>query len=156
MPGGTWSIANAINDTDHIVGQGQASQGGTHAMVYYDGTMCDLNSLISPSSGWVLTNAAAINAAGQIVGAMQDVLGTQHAFLLTPALTGDANLDGTVNGGDLNTVLAHYNQTGMTWAQGDFDDNGTVNGGDLNTVLANYNRHLDVGAAVPERVRPLC
>jgi len=58
-------------------------------------------------------------------------------------------LDGTVNGGDLNTVLAHYNQTGY-WYQGDFNYDGTINGGDLNTVLANYNQHLSVGAAVPE------
>ena len=65
-------------------------------------------------------------------------------------LSGDANGDGTVNGADLNIVLANYNQTGMTWSQGDFDGNGTVNGGDLNVVLANYNQHLSVGAAVPE------
>ena len=32
-------------------------------------------------------------------------------------LFGDANLDGTVNGADLNTVLSNYNQTGMDWAR---------------------------------------
>ena len=64
---------------------------------------------------------------------------------------GDGNLDGTVNGGDLNTVLANYNRTGMQWDQGDFDGNGTVNGGDLNIVLANYNQHvLFATATVPE------
>ena len=74
------------------------------------------------------------------------------AFLLTPALLGDANLDGTVNGGDLNIVLSHYNQTGMDWYHGDFNGDGTVNGGDLNIVLANYNQTVDVsvGVAVPE------
>ena len=65
-------------------------------------------------------------------------------------LYGDANLDGTVNGGDLNTVLSNFQQTGMTWAQGDFNYDGTVNGGDLNTVLSNFQQHLSVTGAVPE------
>ena len=65
-------------------------------------------------------------------------------------LYGDTNLDGTVNGGDLNTVLSNFNQTGMTWSQGDFDYNGTVNGSDLNSVLSNFNQHLSVTSAVPE------
>ena len=65
--------------------------------------------------------------------------------------TGDANLDKTVNGADLNTVLSNYNQTGKNWAQGDFDGNGTVNGADLNTVLSNYNQSAaGATAAVPE------
>ncbi len=66
------------------------------------------------------------------------------------AIAGDADLNGTVNGADLNTVLSNYNKTGMGWYQGDFDYNGTVNGADLNIVLSNYNQHLSVGAAVPE------
>ena len=32
-------------------------------------------------------------------------------------LYGDANLDGTVNGDDLNVVLSNFNKTGMTWSQ---------------------------------------
>ena len=55
-------------------------------------------------------------------------------------LPGDANLDGTVNGADLNIVLSNYNQTGMNWVTGDFNGDGTVNGADLNIVLSNYNQ----------------
>ncbi len=65
-------------------------------------------------------------------------------------LPGDADLNGTVNGADLNAVLSNYNKTGMAWSDGNFDDNGTVNGADLNIVLSNYNKHLSVAAAVPE------
>ena len=65
-------------------------------------------------------------------------------------LYGDCNLDGTVNGSDLNTVLSNFNKTGMYWAQGDFNYDGTVNGSDLNTVLSNFNQHLSVTGAVPE------
>ena len=71
------------------------------------------------------------------------------------ALDGDADRNGTVNGGDLNIVLENYNRTGMDWSHGDFNGDGTVNGGDLNAVLANYNKSLSVSgssvvAAVPE------
>ena len=65
-------------------------------------------------------------------------------------LYGDTNLDGTVNGADLNTVLSNFNKTGMTWSQGDFNYDGTVNGADLNTVLSKFNQHLSVSGAVPE------
>jgi T5SS/PEP-CTERM-associated repeat protein/autotransporter-associated beta strand protein len=72
-----------------------------------------------------------------------------HQVIVMWTLYGDANLDGTVNGADLNTVLSNYNQAG-NWNHGDFNYDGTVNGGDLNTVLSNYNQSLSVGAAVPE------
>jgi T5SS/PEP-CTERM-associated repeat protein/autotransporter-associated beta strand protein len=67
-----------------------------------------------------------------------------------PSLAGDADLDGRVNGADLNTVLSNYNQTGMAWGSGNFNNDGTVNGADLNIVLSNYNQHVTVGSAVPE------
>ena len=69
---------------------------------------------------------------------------------ITPTLAGDADLNGTVNGADLTTVLSNYNKTGEYWYQGDFNYDGTVNGADLTTVLSNYNQHLSIGAAVPE------
>jgi len=65
-------------------------------------------------------------------------------------LPGDANKDGTVNGGDLGIVLENYDKPGMSWSQGDFNGDGTVNGSDLGAVLQNYDQHLGVGAAVPE------
>jgi fibronectin-binding autotransporter adhesin len=65
-------------------------------------------------------------------------------------LYGDTNLDGSVNGTDLNTVLSNYNLAGV-WSQGDLNYSGTVDGADLNIVLSNYNQSLSVaGAAVPE------
>ena len=77
-----------------------------------------------------------------------DALIANTTATITTALRGDANLDGTVNGADLNTVLSDFNTTGMSWAQGDFDGNGTVNGADLNTVLSNFNQHVGVSAAM--------
>ena len=43
--------------------------------------------------------------------------------------TGDANLDGVVDGTDLNTVLSNYNRTGANWLEGEFSGSGTVDGG---------------------------
>ena len=77
-------------------------------------------------------------------------MGGENLLTVMYTLYGDANLDGTVNGGDLNTVLSNFNQTGMTWAQGDFDYDTTVNGADLNAVLSNFNQHVNVTGAVPE------
>ena len=77
-------------------------------------------------------------------------LAGENVLTVMYTLYGDTNLDGTVNGSDLNTVLSNFNQTGMYWAQGDFNYDGTVNGSDLNTVLSNFNQHLSVAGAVPE------
>ncbi len=153
LPGGTGSSAAGINNKDQVVGAADDENGNWVAMVYQNGTMTDLNSLIPSTSGWTLQGASGINDKGQIVGYGLDPNHPElqsSAFLLTPGLPGDADMNGTVNGADLNTVLSNYNKTGMGWADGDFDDNGTVNGADLNTVLSNYNQHISVGAAVPE------
>ena len=71
--------------------------------------------------------------------------------LLTPALPGDANLDGKVDINDLTIVLAHYGQTGMTWSQGEFTGDGTVDINDLTIVLAHYNQSLASAARRPGR-----
>ena len=65
-------------------------------------------------------------------------------------LLGDANLDGKVDINDLTIVLAHYNQTGMTWTDGEFTGSGTVDINDLTIVLANYGQTL----AAAERLFP--
>ncbi len=86
LPGGLFSYAYGINDHDHVVG---ASYGdgftSIHATIWIDDQPVDLNDLIDPASGWVLTHANEINNAGQIVG--RGVKDDQiRAFLLTPTL----------------------------------------------------------------------
>ena len=69
--------------------------------------------------------------------------GKAHAFLLTPAISGDANLDGKVDINDLTKVLTSYNQsTGMSWGTGDFNDDQKVDINDLTIVLANFDTDL--------------
>jgi len=78
------SKANDINDSGQIVGQAQLP-GRLAAMLWESGVMTDLNTVIDPSTGWMLRDATAINAVGQIVGsARSNTTGAEHAFLLTP------------------------------------------------------------------------
>jgi hypothetical protein len=82
-------------------------------------------------------------------------LTSMPAVILQRGLMGDANYDGKVDINDLTIVLAHYGQTGMTWADGEFTGDGTVDINDLTIVLAHYNDTLEAAAggsatAVPE------
>jgi hypothetical protein len=154
-----------------------AAQGSGHlgAFLYTAGGAqqdTDLNTYIPSTDDWVLQCARAIT----VVGNVPDGAGVKHAgeewvvgfgigpdgqedgFLLTPtvytpAVPGDANTDGRVDINDLTIVLAHYNQTGMTWSQGEFTGDGTVDINDLTIVLAHYGDTYAVeapSAAAPE------
>jgi probable HAF family extracellular repeat protein len=63
------SWAGDINNLGQIVGGGYFGAAGTsHAFLYENGSMLDLNSLIDPGTGWVIEDATAINDLGQIAG----------------------------------------------------------------------------------------
>ena len=118
------------------------------------GPMQDLNTLIAPGTGWSLRNAYGVDSAGNIVGG-GTLNGVADAFLLRPALLGDANLDGTVDVNDLSVVLTQYDKSvGMSWSTGDFNGDGTVDVNDLSNVLTNYDKTAGLSAAgvkaVPE------
>jgi uncharacterized membrane protein len=55
----------------------------TVAFLYVGGQMRDLNTLLVPNSGWVLSRATGINDSGQIA-ATGTRNGKTHALLLTP------------------------------------------------------------------------
>ena len=81
--GGLEAQGLAINDKGEIVGDFRtAGAHAQHAFLCADSGMSDLNDLIDPASGWVLTTARDINNAGQIVG-WGTFNGNQRAFLLT-------------------------------------------------------------------------
>lgn len=68
------------------------------AFLYASGKIYDLNTLVTNGTGWNLTNATAVNDAGQIVGA-GFINGQEHAFLLTPSLTAAFLAINAVTGG---------------------------------------------------------
>jgi len=75
----------AINNHGDIVGV-LSEAGGTaqRGFLYRNGTVVELNTLISSGSGWHLYNPEGINDAGQIVGIGINPQGAIRAFLLTP------------------------------------------------------------------------
>jgi probable HAF family extracellular repeat protein len=84
--GGGFSMAEAINSSDDVVGVSLDSSGDYHAFLYNGTAMIDLNSLLAAGSGWTLINADGINNAGDIVGyGVFD--GTFEAYELTPGGT---------------------------------------------------------------------
>jgi probable HAF family extracellular repeat protein len=105
--GGTSSKAYGINDSDTVVGSSDVAGGGsTHAFIYSNGNMVDLNSLVDPSLDVTLTNAFAINASGQIVGTLRDANGVAHGYLLTPISTSNrAALTPTIMRNTLPTTI---------------------------------------------------
>ncbi|HEY7314840.1 MAG TPA: DUF3466 family protein [Gemmataceae bacterium] len=83
--GGTVSSASGINDAGQVVGTATTSDNTSHAFLYSNGTMTDLNSLLPSNSGFsYLVAATAINDNGQIVGYGLTTSGQYDAFLLTP------------------------------------------------------------------------
>lgn len=94
LPGEAFSAASKINFFGQVIGiSGNTAAyepsdnryevvGRPFVWTQHSG-MQDLNTLISPSSGWVLNSATGINIWGQIVGS-GTLNGQNHGFLLTP------------------------------------------------------------------------
>lgn len=84
LPGGAYSAAHGINNRGQIVGRSAAGPGETaRAVLWQNDVPVDLNDRLRAGSGWVLTEARAVNDRGQIVGEGL-VKGQRRAFLLTP------------------------------------------------------------------------
>lgn len=131
--GGGSSYAYGINSQGVAVG---ASNG--RAFRSAGGTIVDLNTLLSPDSGWVLESARDINELGQIVG--QGVHnGLPRGFVLV--LAGDLDADGQVTAADYVAFLACVNGPGVltpppgcspyAFATADLDGDGDVDLSDV-------------------------
>jgi probable HAF family extracellular repeat protein len=85
LSGSVSGSALAINNQAQIVGYSSiSSTKTTHAFLYENGVMNDLNSLLETNkSGWVLTDATAISNSGFIVGTGY-LNGISHGYLLYP------------------------------------------------------------------------
>ncbi len=88
--GGPSSSAADINDAGQIVGWAENAAGERRAVVWINGVISDLNEALlygESTGGLILTEARAINQAGQIAGygLVKGGGGKTRAFLLTPA-----------------------------------------------------------------------
>ena len=82
--GGLNSAGYGINAAGQVTGYSVVAGAAGADAFLYDGTaMYDLNALISPGSGWSLTEGLGINDLGQITGD-GIINGVRHAFLATP------------------------------------------------------------------------
>lgn len=81
LPGYDASAALGINQAGHVVGV--CATGGEQHAFLYDTEMRDLNDLIEPGSGWILTEAHDVNDGGAIVG-KGIYNGVESGFILTP------------------------------------------------------------------------
>ncbi len=89
LSGGQYSFAYGINAAGQIVGTGQSSSNAPVAVLWTaDGTIHDLNTLISSKLLRKLVAANAINNAGQIVVDATTTTGKgQYALILTPIMS---------------------------------------------------------------------
>jgi probable HAF family extracellular repeat protein len=85
LPNDTDSRGNAVNASGQVVGDSNtAGDTASHAFLYSDGQMLDLNDLIAPDSGFTLAVAQGISDNGYITGGGVTSDGLSHAFLLVP------------------------------------------------------------------------
>ncbi len=85
LPSMTDSAAYTVNNHGEVAGVSQTSSSvkDKRATLWHNGRPIDLNALLPANSGWVLTEARAVNNRGQIVGTGL-LHGKKRAFLLTP------------------------------------------------------------------------
>ena len=114
--GGSYSSAYGINNASQIVGSSTtAGDTASHAFLYQNGAIYDLNTLIPAGTGWVLESAFAINDFGQIAGT-GTLNGVFSAFRLDPVATEDVpssgdNCNGTYKGTFNNSITVSSGQT---------------------------------------------
>jgi probable HAF family extracellular repeat protein len=81
------SFATGINSKTQVVGGsavGCVFDSQSHAVLWENGSIFDLNSLIAPGASLTLELAQGINDRGEIAGIGVDAKGNEHAYLLVP------------------------------------------------------------------------
>jgi uncharacterized membrane protein len=132
-----------VNNINQVLVQATDTSGSTAPFLWQNGEMYNLNDLAS--SGPLLTHAADISDAGQILVRVANTRGG----LLTPidVPVGDLNLDCHVDGHDLMILLESWGPVsrGAWGARGsntnpnaDLNGDGVVDGTDLLILLANW------------------
>jgi probable HAF family extracellular repeat protein len=91
LPGDCFSKAFALNSGGQVVGESISCDGNTARAVLWEpgGPALDLNALVNPGSGLLLTDPKIINDAGEIV--LEGLLsnGDAHSVVLIPCGEGD-------------------------------------------------------------------
>jgi probable HAF family extracellular repeat protein len=95
--GGFQSVAYGVDEAGDVVGYSYLSDNATtHAFIYSNNVLVDLNSMLPIASGWTITAAYGINATGRIVGTGTQN-GQSYAVTLNPIVNTAANAQFTSN-----------------------------------------------------------
>jgi len=93
--GETCSDAYSINSKGQVVGFASADCNyEDHAFLWENGSIVDVNALVSPASSLTVTNAFDINDSGEIAGYAPLANGDEHAVLLIPCDENHPHLEG--------------------------------------------------------------
>jgi len=87
--GGDYSSPMSINALGQVVGDAALSNGNSHAFLWHNGVMLDLNTVLPPNSGWELQSAEFINDSGRIVGTGR--LNDRFSWFVLDLATGGVN-----------------------------------------------------------------
>ena len=110
-PSSAGGAAEAISDRGVIVGRSGASGSGT-AVEWVAGKVVDLNTLLPSNSGWVLKDAFAINASGQILGS--GTLNGHSAYFVVSAPSNDLSASVVLTGSDGKPLSNGSGSVGQT------------------------------------------
>jgi fibronectin-binding autotransporter adhesin len=161
-PGGATFLTTQAISIDNANG-GFLDMADDDAVIDYTGTtpIAAIGKLISV--GWAggawtglgitSTSAAAVASSGAIIhktalgyadasflgiGTFTTGAVDSTSVLIRYTLSGDSNLDGTVNTLDFNLLAASFNNSGKLWQNGDYNFDGFVNGLDFNAIATNF------------------
>ena len=84
FPGDAASLAIGINDNGQIVGSSFDADFNERAVLWANGAITDLNTMIPANSPLHLVQANSIDSLGKIVGVAVTASGDLHGFMLTP------------------------------------------------------------------------
>ena len=133
FPGCVNLLANDINRHGDIVGAVWPCKGSGFSVLWKDGRIIHLNTLVPPGS-IAIYDAGDINDAGQIIGTSG-----RKAVLLTPVGLGDIDNDGHVAVIDLLVLLASWGGCAAD-CPADLNHDGVVDRLDLMLLLGNWHR----------------
>jgi hypothetical protein len=109
------------------------------------GTSWNLPAVTAANHTW---QVRAKNSAGTTTGPL-------WSFKVTP-ITGDANVDGKVDGADFLVLYANFGQANRLWEHGDFDGDGDVDFVDYQVLGLNFGKTAPAaGAPVEEVMEPV-
>ena len=123
---------------------------GGRAFLYSNGILTNMNTLISPTSGWTLNQGTAINDSGQVVGQGRNANSQNHAFLYSSGtitdlgtLGGSYSVPSAINTG--GQVVGWADTAGNAGLRGFFlYSNGTMK--DLGTLGGSWSTAYDITA----------